>query len=333
MTFLGYHPDFAQHDLPGHPECQRRAQAILDHVARTPALRGLNRIEPDRPATDAELLKVHTQRLVMNLPGVGGGVSWIDPDTYVTPGSERAARLAVRLSSQAALRALERDEGGFVVARPPGHHATRDRSMGFCLLNNVAFAARAALDSTMARRVLIFDHDVHHGNGTQDIFWEEPRVVYQSFHLANHYPGTGALSEQGAGPARGHAVNAPLRAGDGEPEIRSLLEHVFLPIARAFRPDLVLFSAGFDSLKGDPLGGLELTPPFYGELVLRFRRVCPRLVAVLEGGYQVDQIPLAIEHELRALSGETWGTGTQTRPPASEADLVRSLGEVWPVLR
>lgn len=331
MTFLGYHAEFSKHDLAGHPENHRRAQAILDHVASKPDLRSMVRLEPDRPLTDEEILRVHSRRLLLALQAPAAApVAWLDPDTYLTPASERCARLAARLSVEAALRALGRGESGFVVARPPGHHATRDRSMGFCLLNNVALAAQAALESTMARRVLIFDHDVHHGNGTQEIFWEDPRVVYQSFHLGAHYPGTGAIQENGGGPKRGHILNAPLESGDGDPEVRSLLEHVFLPVARAFRPDLVLMSAGFDSLAGDPLGGLDLTPPFFGEIVARFRRVCPRIVACLEGGYQIDRIPIAVEAQLRAMNEEPVPVGQEVKAPKVEPQLLEIMAGAWP---
>jgi acetoin utilization deacetylase AcuC-like enzyme len=204
--------------------------------------------------------------------------------------------------------------------------------MGFCLLNNVAIAAHEALRAG-AQRVLVFDHDVHHGNGTQDIFYEDDRVLYQSFHLAPHYPGSGHVEDVGAGAGLGFTMNAPLRHGDGEQQVRSIVENVFLPAARAFRPDVILFSSGFDSLRGDPLGGLDLPPAFFGELVSRFRSVSPVLVAFLEGGYQLDLIPLAAREELRAMIAAPRAMQGRMQAPECEAALRERLADVWPTVR
>jgi len=333
VTFLATSREFLAHDATGHPETAARLRAILDHLDKHPALKGWDRIEPDGPATDEELLAVHTRRLLLAVQGASASApSWLDPDTYVVEASERCARLAARLTVQAAQRALDHDEAGLVLVRPPGHHATPDRSMGFCLYNNVAIAAQRMLDAKAAQRVLVFDHDVHHGNGTQDAFYGSPDVLYQSFHLGNHYPGTGAADETGTGAGEGYTMNAPLALGDGEPEVRALMDEVFLPTARAFRPDLVLVSAGYDSLEGDPLGGLRLTPPFFGEMVQRLLEITPRVVAVLEGGYQLHKIPLAAEWQARALGGERIGAPPGRHAPACLAPLAHALRPQWRIL-
>jgi len=331
VTFVARNPKDVDHDVPGHPETARRASVIMEAIRQDPALKTLQVVSPDRAITRAEVLSVHTPRLWLNLENHNGESAYLDPDTYVVPGSRGVALGTARLSMQVVEKSLRTGESGFVVSRPPGHHATRDRSMGFCLLNNVAIAAAHAL-SLGIKRVLVFDHDVHHGNGTQDIFYDSDHVLYQSFHLTPHYPGTGQVDEIGEAAGEGFTMNAPLTRGDGEAEVRSLLENVFLPAARSFRPDLVLFSSGFDSLEGDPLGGLALREPFFGEMVTRFRDVCPRIVAFLEGGYQLDRIGRAAVEELRALDGKPGPIASDIKPPASEKDLRERLSPIWPTL-
>lgn len=331
MTFVARNPADAKHDVPGHPETARRASVILDAFRADPLLKALQTITPDRFLKREEALAVHTPRLWLNLENHAAESAFLDPDTYVVPGSREAALGTARLGLQAMEKSLRTGESGFVVARPPGHHATSDRSMGFCLLNNVALAASHAL-SLGIKRVLVFDHDVHHGNGTQEIFYGSDRVLYQSFHLTPHYPGTGAVDEIGEAAGEGFTMNAPLSRGDGEPEVRSVVRTVFLPAARSFRPDLVLFSSGFDSLEGDPLGGLMLREAFFGELVALYREVCPRIVAFLEGGYQLDRIGPAATNVLRALHGGPVVAGTEETSPGCEASLRARLAPFWPAL-
>lgn len=333
MTFVAHNPASDRHDVPGHPETARRAQAILAAFDRDEISRRLPRLVPDRGLQREEAMTIHTPRLWMNLEGIDrGGPAYLDPDTYMVEGSFAAALGTGRLALQAVEWALAEDQRGFVVARPPGHHATRDRSMGFCLLNNVALAAQHALRHG-AKRVLVFDHDVHHGNGTQEIFYESPDVLYESFHLWPHYPGTGRPDETGVGDGKGFTINAPLPAGSGDAVVRGLLQGLFLPVAREFRPDLVLFSSGFDSLANDPLGGLELTAGFFGEMVRRFLDVCPRLVCFLEGGYQLDQIPHAALAELHVLHGKTPPMGDAIETSPIERKLRELLRGHWPSLR
>lgn len=333
MTFLGFDPQSMRHDLPGHPESAARADAIRSALVRDPLTRTLPWLAPDRPLARDEALTVHTPRHWLNLETAQAIVpTHLDPDTYVVAGSWAAALGTARLSLLAAERAWREEESGFVLARPPGHHATADRSMGFCHFNNVALAARRLL-GLGAKRVLVFDHDVHHGNGTQEIFYGAAQVLYQSFHLSPHYPGTGALEELGEGPGMGFTANAPLAAGSGDPEVRSLVRNLFLPMAREYRPDAILVSAGFDSLVGDPLGGLRLSAPFFGEMARSLRTVSPRVVGFLEGGYQLDRIPDAALAEVHGLLGRTAIGEDEVRAAACEAPLRRLLAEHWSSLR
>jgi acetoin utilization deacetylase AcuC-like enzyme len=209
---------------------------------------------------------------------------WLDADTFVGEGSWDAALRAAGAAVEAARSAL-RGEPAFAVVRPPGHHATRGTAMGFCLLNNVAIAANA-----LRRRVAIVDVDVHHGNGTQDVFYERDDVLYASLHGWPLYPGTGAAGEAGRGKGAGSTLNVPLPAGTTDAAWMERVEHAVLPAVRAFRPDVVLVSAGFDADARDPLGNLALSPRSFRACVAALRDVQPRIAAVLEGGYDLDAV-------------------------------------------
>jgi len=259
---LGYVLDeiFANHRAPsGHPERPARAEAVRAAlIAAGIADRGVH--VATRVATDEELARVHRggylDDLAKQLPGRSG---WLDPDTYFSPGTWEAARAAVGSVCELATDVLRGELAhGIAVVRPPGHHATPDRAMGFCLLNNVA-AGAAAARAAGAARVAIVDWDVHHGNGTQDIFWDDPSVLYLSVHQFPYYPGTGAPTEIGGERARGATVNVGLPSGAGDGDYAAVFDHVFLPALDRFRPDLVLISAGFDAFEHDPLAGMRVT--------------------------------------------------------------------------
>ena len=292
---LGYILDeiFIHHRAPsGHPERPARAEAIRDALnAAGIASRGKH--VRTRVATDDELTGVHStaylEELLKVVPGKSG---WLDPDTYFSPGTWDAARTAAGSVCQLATDVLHGAlSEGLAVVRPPGHHATRDQAMGFCLLNNVAAAAAAARASG-AGRVAIVDWDVHHGNGTQDIFWDDPNVLYMSVHQYPYYPGSGAPTELGGAHAKGATINVGLPGGSGDAEYAAVFDHVFLPAITKFQPDLVLVSAGFDAFEHDPLAGMRVTHAGFGAMAQRLRAIADRtsrgrIVAVLEGGYDL----------------------------------------------
>jgi acetoin utilization deacetylase AcuC-like enzyme len=210
-------------------------------------------------------------------------------DTYVCQSDYETARLAAGGLLQACNNVLDGDaKNAFALVRPPGHHATKNRSMGFCLFNNIAIAANEV--AKKGKKVLIYDFDVHHGNGTQDIFYNRNDVLYQSTHLSPHYPGTGDIDEIGEGDGVGYTINAPLYYGKGDKAVSKILDEIFLPVAKQFKPDLIIFSSGYDSHHMDPLGGLRFTANFYGEIISKYQKIQPKIVCTLEGGYNLDWI-------------------------------------------
>jgi acetoin utilization deacetylase AcuC-like enzyme len=295
---LGYVLDeiFVQHRAPsGHPERPARAEAVRDALNAAGIASRAKHIAI-RPATDEELARVHGGGHLEELARkVSGETGWLDPDTYYSPGSWDAARAAAGSTTELANRVLSGELArGISVVRPPGHHATRDRAMGFCLLNNAAVAA-ASLRANGAARVAIVDWDVHHGNGTQDIFWDDPTVLYCSVHQYPYYPGTGAPSEIGGERARGATVNCGLPSGCGDAEYAAVFDHVIVPALVRFQPDVLIISAGFDAFVHDPLAGMRVTHAGFAAMAQRLRRAADRLcggrvLAVLEGGYDLDGV-------------------------------------------
>jgi acetoin utilization deacetylase AcuC-like enzyme len=298
---------FAEHQTPpGHPERSERAE-VMDVVVERWRAKGTEVVAP-REATREQLLRVHDSDYVRRISETTGRAAALDPDTYTSPESYDIALLA----AGAVVDGVERVMAGshraaMAVVRPPGHHAERDRAMGFCLFNNVAVAAAHARHLG-ARKVAIVDYDVHHGNGTQHVFDADPHMLYVSTHQSPYYPGTGAAEEIGHEPARGFTVNVPIEAGAVDEDYRVVFERVVLPVVTQFEPDLILISAGFDAHKDDPLGGMRLTTPSFGAMTAALRGVAEeccrgRIVAVTEGGYDLQALAASLDAALTALDG------------------------------
>ena len=312
------HPDYRRHVTPpGHPERPARLEAVEARLRQTPLWESLPHHTPE-PVTDEVLATVHTRvhiERVRDLAAAGGGA--LDPDTAVSPASDHIARLAAG-GAIGAVDAVIAGEARVAMAlvRPPGHHARPGAGMGFCLFNNVALAARHALERRGVERVFILDWDVHHGNGTEEAFYHDPRVVFCSLHQENWYPGTGAATDTGEGPGEGATVNIPLPAGIGDGGYEYLFEEVVLPLVRAVAPGLLLISAGFDAHHADPLGGMLLTAPGFGRLAAMVRGAAgpAPIAAVLEGGYDLDGLSYSVAAALEGLTGVASGL---REPPAA----------------
>jgi acetoin utilization deacetylase AcuC-like enzyme len=299
------HPACLRHSAgPGHPESPARLAEVLQAI-ESAGLSGIEWVEAP-PATRAQLLRAHAPSLLHTLldQPVGPALRRIDADTVMNADSADAAlRAAGAVCAAVDAVLIGRTRRAFCAVRPPGHHATRSEAMGFCLFNSVAVGALQALAVHGLSRVALVDFDVHHGNGSQDIFWNEPRLLYLSSHQHALYPGTGERDERGE---RGNIVNAPLREGSGSAELRRLYGERLLPILDDFRPQLVLISAGFDAHRLDPLAGLNFDTDDYAwltsELVaIAERHAGGRVVSALEGGYSLTALREASVAHVRAM--------------------------------
>jgi acetoin utilization deacetylase AcuC-like enzyme len=305
---LVYDPIYLKHDTDGHVENASRLEAVISYLEETGLKKKLTPIKP-RAASVAELSLVHTKQHISYIKGVakkGGG--WLDADTVMSPDSYEVARYAAGGAIAAAEAVMEgKINSAFALIRPPGHHATHRRAMGFCLFNNIALTAEHAL-AKHVERVLIIDFDVHHGNGTQEIFYDRPEVMYISTHQYPFYPGTGGVEETGRGAAKGTKVNIPLPAGCGDSEYLAVFKQIITPAARRFKPGLILVSAGYDGHWADGLALMQLSVSGFAKVAGVIKgladELCQgRLLFALEGGYNLRALSASVKATLDILLG------------------------------
>lgn len=320
-TGLVYHPIYLEHDTGSHPENASRLVAIVQLLQQSSLWEKLILIEP-RAATLVELEMVHTREHISNVERTalrGGG--WLDPDTFVSPASYKAALFAAGGAIKAVDAVMERQvDNAFALPRPPGHHAISSRAMGFCLFNNIAIAARYAQKKFKTEKILIVDFDVHHGNGTQEAFYKDDSVLYFSTHQYPFYPGSGSTSETGEGPGKGYNVNVPMPAGCGDSEYLEVFNEVLVPVAERFQPQLILASAGYDAHWADSLAMMRLTVEGYTRIAQILDRLAAqlcqnRLIYMLEGGYDTRALAAAVKATLEVMLGMTPGPDPLGKPP------------------
>jgi acetoin utilization deacetylase AcuC-like enzyme len=333
MRLYVRHPSSFRHDTGGHPENARRLTAIEEALSARDWL-GLELVEAPEAERD-QLLRVHDPAhvdAIEQLAERGGGM--IDLDTVASTGSWEAALHA----AGGAIHAVETllDAGGgfaFCGLRPPGHHAERAQAMGFCLFNNVAIVAAHAIEARGVERVMVLDWDVHHGNGTEAIFYGSAAVLYASVHQSPLYPGTGAPGDIGRGEGEGFTVNLPVPPGSGPDEFLALVQHVVAPIGRAWRPGLICISAGYDAHRDDPLAECALDEAAYADMAATMRELAADLevpiLVCLEGGYALEALAASVVATLEALSGEASPRGAPLRPATRHRER---LARYWPAL-
>ena len=330
------------HNEAGHSEHNGRVTAIGDALANVPGIELALQLPRAAPATAAQVTNAHSARYLAQLKAAAKAVPprIADPSTYLCSGSVECALEAAGAAIAALDAVLDgRARTAFSIARPPGHHAVAAAAMGFCLFNNAAIAAHHAQHRGSAR-VLIFDFDVHHGNGTQDLFYTDPSVLFASTHQAHIYPNTGALTETGSAAGQGCTINIPLPAGAGDSAMLQAIERVLLPAAVRFAPDVLLVSAGFDAHWRDPLASLQMTCAGYHQVAARLQAIANtvcngRLVFLLEGGYFLPALSASVANIFRALLGQPGhdplGAGSAPTPQPDCArilDAVRKLHKI-----
>jgi acetoin utilization deacetylase AcuC-like enzyme len=332
-----YEPIYLEHTLSGHPENHQRLVAIMDLLQETGTLDRLEKV-PASPISRERLERNHTASYIDEVRRVaerGGG--HLDPDTYVAPRSYEAALMSAGGLVDLSEAVLDGTvDNGFALVRPPGHHALAGRGMGFCLFNNVAIAAHYALAERGLERILIVDFDVHHGNATQDAFYDSPAVLYFSTHQYPYYPGTGSWRDTGRGAGEGYTANVPLRGGVGDVGYGRIFDEVLAPLARRYQPQLILVSAGYDAHWADPLAGMLLSIAGYAGLARRLKvladELCTgKIVFTLEGGYHLEVLAYAVLDTFKVLLGDEDvedPLGPSLRGEVSISDLLAEVKRV-----
>ena len=325
---LVYDPIYLEHDTGEHVENSRRLATAMSYLEETGTKEKLTILSP-RPASMEELKMVHTPEYISYVKGEAEkGGNWLDPDTVVCPRSYEVALYAAG-GLLVAIKAVVREEvdNAFALVRPPGHHAIHDRAMGFCIFNNVAIAAKFALSNFNLSRILIVDFDVHHGNGTQDAFYADPKVLYFSTHQYPFYPGTGRMEETGTGEGKGTTVNFPMVAGWGDEEYLRAFQEILVPVAHRFQPELILVSAGFDPHWADHLAMMRVSIRGFAQMAMILKKLAAelckgRLVFTLEGGYNLHVVAASIKAIFDVLLGNS-----EIEDPLGEAAVLRKPEE------
>jgi len=324
---LVYDPIYLEHDTGDHVENSQRLVAVMSYLKETGIKDKLTCL-PSRPASLEELQMIHTPEYISYVKSKaeeGGG--WLDPDTVMSLRSYEAALYAAGGLMVAVELVMKGEvDNAFALVRPPGHHAVRDRAMGFCIFNNVAIVAKFALGEFNLNRVLIADFDVHHGNGTQDAFYADPKVLYFSTHQYPFYPGTGWMDETGTGEGEGTTVNFPMAAGWGDGEYLRAFNEVLVPVALRLQPQLILVSAGFDAHWADQLAMMRVSVKGFAQMAMVLRELAVelcqgRLVFTLEGGYNLHVVASSIKAVFDVLLGNS-----EVDDPLGKASMARNPG-------
>ena len=329
------HSDYTVHNLPGHPEHAGRIRAVWQAIEDAGLHHRLKTLSA-QPITNERILSVHTRDYLALLEEISGyevGVR-LDSDTYVLPESPEIARLSAGGVICAVDAVMRREaDNALAAVRPPGHHAIPERGMGFCLLGNIAIAARHAQNVYNIERVMIVDFDVHHGNGTQDMFYDDDSVLFISTHQFPYYPGTGALKDTGQGKGRGYTLNIPLNSSYGDSGFAQIYEKIIWPAARRFQPQLILVSAGFDAHWVDPLAMMALSLKGYShitrELIRMAQELCEgKIVFVMEGGYDLKALAHGMVNIAHALLGGDTISDPLGPPSQREPDVSKLIEQV-----
>ena len=329
---------FIDHRTPeGHAERPARARVMAEVSRRWIEAGGV--LTSPRPATRAELVRVHTPAYVDRIAGTAGHRCRLDPDTYTSVESYDVALHAAGAAVAAVEHALAERAPAIAFVRPPGHHAEPDRAMGFCLFNNVAVAAASARAAGL-RRVAVLDYDVHHGNGTQWMFYVDPGVLYVSLHRYPFYPGTGAVTDVGRGAGAGFTVNVPIEAGAGDADYDLGMRELVGPVVTAFDPELIILSAGYDAHARDPLGGMRLSTGGFGAMTAHVQRLAARccggrLAVVTEGGYDLAALEICLESTVTQLAEGPPASAMAVAGDTSRIERIvpavrRTLEPYWP---